>query len=140
MMKRAIVLAMTFLCGAAAVVRANRPEQAPPRVSFDRFPSNLGDWSGQELPPMEPKILAILGVDELSELAAKMEAFRALATIGELTSLEPVVPRSQEGLLPQPSAVLTHWPSSSRPFAAGRSCSIPSGTRCIQLSDRTCRA
>jgi len=64
MMNRAIILAVTLLCGAAAVVRANRPEQAPPRVSFDQFPSRLGVWNGQQLPPMEDKILAILGVDD----------------------------------------------------------------------------
>jgi len=64
MMNRAIVLAVTLLCGAAAVVRANRPEQAPPRVSFGQFPSTLGAWTGQELPPMESKVLAILGVDD----------------------------------------------------------------------------
>jgi EpsI family protein len=64
MLNRAIVLAVTLLCGAAAVVRANRPEQAPPRVSFQQFPEKLGDWTGQELPRMEDRILAILGVDD----------------------------------------------------------------------------
>jgi EpsI family protein len=64
MLNRAIVLFVTLLCGAVAVVRANRPEHAPPRVSFAQFPSILGDWTGQELPPMEPRILAILGVDD----------------------------------------------------------------------------
>lgn len=61
---RTIVLAVTLLCGAAAVVRANRPEQAPERVSFEQFPSQLGGWSGQALPPIEDKILAILRVDD----------------------------------------------------------------------------
>jgi len=64
MLNRALVLFVTLLCGAAAVVRANRPEQAPPRVSFERFPSQLGGWSGQQLPAMEDRILAILGVDD----------------------------------------------------------------------------
>lgn len=64
MMNRVIVLFVTLLCGAVAVVRANRPEQAPPRVRFDQFPSQLGGWSGQQLPPLEDKILAILGVDD----------------------------------------------------------------------------
>ncbi|HUK34195.1 MAG TPA: EpsI family protein [Vicinamibacterales bacterium] len=64
MLNRAIVLSVTLLCGAAAVVRANRPEQAPPRVSFDQFPSQLGSWSGQALPPMENKVLGVLGVDD----------------------------------------------------------------------------
>jgi EpsI family protein len=64
MMNRAIVLSVTLLCGAAAVVRANRPEQAPPRASFDQFPAQIGQWSGQSLPAMEANILAILGVDD----------------------------------------------------------------------------
>jgi len=64
MLNRVIVLFVTLLCGAVAVVRANRPEQAPPRASFDQFPSQLGAWSGQQLPPFEDKILAILGVDD----------------------------------------------------------------------------
>ena len=64
MLNRAIVLSITLLCGAAAVVRANRPEQAPPRVAFEQFPSQLGDWTGQQLPPMEGKVLKVLGVDD----------------------------------------------------------------------------
>ena len=64
MLNRAILLFVTLLCGAAAVVRANRPEQAPPRVSFTEFPTQLGAWSGQQLPPIEDKVLAVLGVDD----------------------------------------------------------------------------
>jgi EpsI family protein len=64
MLNRAILLLVTLLCGAVAVVRANRPEEAPPRVSFAQFPTQLGLWKGAELPPMENKILAILGVDD----------------------------------------------------------------------------
>jgi len=64
MLNRAIVLFVTLLCGAVALVRANRPEAAPPRVSFTEFPSQLGDWSGQPLPPIEDKVLAVLGVDD----------------------------------------------------------------------------
>jgi len=64
MQRQAIVLFVTLLCAAAAVVRANRPEQAPPRTSFERFPLELCDWKGQVLPPMDSKVLAILGVDD----------------------------------------------------------------------------
>jgi EpsI family protein len=64
MLNRAIVLFVTLLCGAAAVVRANRPEHAPARVSFDQFPTQLGNWAGQPLPPIEERILSILGVDD----------------------------------------------------------------------------
>jgi EpsI family protein len=64
MLNRAIVLSITLLCGAAAVVRANRPEQAPARVAFETFPVQLGDWTGQQLPPMERNVLKVLGVDD----------------------------------------------------------------------------
>jgi EpsI family protein len=64
MLNRATVLLVTLLCGAVAVVRANHPEQAPPRVSFAQFPSQLGGWSGRQQPPLEDRILAILGVDD----------------------------------------------------------------------------
>jgi EpsI family protein len=64
MLNRAIVLSITLLCGAAAVVRANRPESAPPRTNFDQFPMQMAGWSGQQLPPMESNILKILGVDD----------------------------------------------------------------------------
>jgi EpsI family protein len=64
MLNRAVVLSVTLLCGAVAVVRANRPEQAPPRVAFEQFPEQLGNWTGQQLPPMESKVLKVLGVDD----------------------------------------------------------------------------
>jgi len=64
MLNRAIVLFVTLLCGAAGVVRANRPEQAPPRVSFDQFPLQLGAWTGQMLPPLDEKVLKVLGADD----------------------------------------------------------------------------
>ena len=64
MLNRAIVLFVVLLAGAGAVVRANRPETAPPRASFDTFPMKLAEWKGQALPPMDAKILQILGVDD----------------------------------------------------------------------------
>lgn len=64
MLKRATVLFIVLLGGAGAVVRANRPEQAPARDSFDRFPLRLSTWTGQDLPPFEPSVMAILGVDD----------------------------------------------------------------------------
>src|SRR3982074_3444914 len=64
MLSRASLLFVTFLCGAAFVARESRPETAPPRTSFERFPFQLNTWRGQQLPAMEPRILAILGVDD----------------------------------------------------------------------------
>jgi EpsI family protein len=64
MLGRASLLFVTLLCGAGFVARTNRPEQAPPRTNFERFPFQLNAWTGQQLPAMDPKILAILGVDD----------------------------------------------------------------------------
>src|SRR5579871_621990 len=62
-MQRSLLLFVTLLCGAGFVARANRPEQAPPRIDFTAFPMQLQGWTGQQLPAMDPKILSILGVD-----------------------------------------------------------------------------
>src|SRR5262245_39424404 len=64
MLGRASLLLVIFLCGAGAVARANRPEQAPPRSDFDRFPMALQEWRGQDLPPLDAKIMGLLGVDD----------------------------------------------------------------------------
>ena len=34
------------------------------RSTFDRFPSQIGEWTGRSLPPIDDKILAVLGVDD----------------------------------------------------------------------------
>ena len=64
MLKRTSVLLVVLLAGAVAVVRANRPETAPPRTTFDKMPYALGTWNGRSLPPMDKQVLAILGVDD----------------------------------------------------------------------------
>jgi EpsI family protein len=64
MVKRASLLLVIFLVGGMGVLRANRPEQAPPRTSFERFPLRFKEWSGQELAPIDKKIMAILRVDD----------------------------------------------------------------------------
>jgi len=64
MITRAVVLFVTFLCAAGLVARQNRPEHVPDRATFDRFPQQMQEWSGQTLPPMDDKILAVLGVDD----------------------------------------------------------------------------
>jgi len=55
---------MMFLAAAGLVARQNRPEPAPVRSTFDRFPAEIQGWTGQPLPPMDRKILAVLGVDD----------------------------------------------------------------------------
>lgn len=64
MLSRSIVLFVVFLAGAGTVARQNRPEPAPVRSTFDRFPAQIQSWTGRSLPPMEAKILAVLGVDD----------------------------------------------------------------------------
>jgi EpsI family protein len=64
MLGRSVALFVTFLAAAGLVARQNRPEPAPVRATFDRFPAQIQRWTGQPLPPMEDKILAILGVDD----------------------------------------------------------------------------
>lgn len=64
MLNRSIVLFVMFLGAAGMVASQNRPEPAPVRSTFNRFPEEIHGWKGQTLPPMEPKILAVLGVDD----------------------------------------------------------------------------
>ena len=65
MLARATLLFFVLLGGAGLVARASRPEPAPPRTNFKTFPRQINTWTGQSLPPMDPKVLAILGVDDL---------------------------------------------------------------------------
>ena len=64
MFGRSIVLFVTFLAAAGLVARQNRPEPIPSRSTFDRFPSRIQQWTGQQSMPMDAKILAVLGVDD----------------------------------------------------------------------------
>jgi len=64
MLGRSVALFVTFLAAAGLVARQNRPEPTPVRATFDRFPAQIQRWAGRPLPPMEDKILAILGVDD----------------------------------------------------------------------------
>jgi EpsI family protein len=64
MLQRSVVLFVTLLCGAGFVARADRPEQAPPRVYFGSFPTQLQSWKGQPLPPLDANVLSVLGVDD----------------------------------------------------------------------------
>ena len=64
MFGRSIVLFVVFLAAAGLVARQNRPEPAPARSTFGQFPTQIQEWSGQQLPPLDGRILAILGVDD----------------------------------------------------------------------------
>ena len=64
MLGRSVVLFVTFLAAAGMVARQSRPEPAPVRATFDRFPMQIERWTGRQQPPMDDKVLAILGVDD----------------------------------------------------------------------------
>jgi EpsI family protein len=64
MLGRSVTLFVTLLAAAGFVARQNRPEPAPVRATFDRFPAQIQRWTGRQLPPMEDRILAILGADD----------------------------------------------------------------------------
>jgi EpsI family protein len=64
MLARAVIVALLFLSGAVVVARASKSEVVPTRQSLATFPLTLGEWRGERLPDFEPKILAVLGVDE----------------------------------------------------------------------------
>ena len=59
-----MLLSLCFVVTTAYARRGMQAEETPLRVPLSRLPANLGGWAGQEAPAFEPKILAILGVDE----------------------------------------------------------------------------
>jgi EpsI family protein len=64
MVARCLVLFVFFAAGAGLVARAERAEPVPIRTSFDRFPMQVGTWRGVQQEPLDPHILALLGVDD----------------------------------------------------------------------------
>jgi len=65
MLNRSIVLFVMFLSATALVVSKSRPEPAPARKPFESFPNQIQTWRGEALPPMDAKILAVLGADDI---------------------------------------------------------------------------
>ena len=64
MFARSVVLFVTFLGATGLVARQNRPEPAPVRSTFGQFPMQIQQWTGQQLPPLDSRILGVLGVDD----------------------------------------------------------------------------
>ena len=50
--------------GAVVIASANRSEERIARLPFAQFPMQIEEWRGAPQPPMEPKVLAVLGVDD----------------------------------------------------------------------------
>ena len=65
MLNRSIVLFVIFLSATGLVASRSRPEPAPGRQPFERFPNQIQTWRGEPLPPMDAKILAVLGADDI---------------------------------------------------------------------------
>jgi EpsI family protein len=64
MIGRCLVLLACLVGGAALTAKAERPEPVPVRTSFSTFPMQVEEWRGVQQPPLEPAVLAVLGVDD----------------------------------------------------------------------------
>jgi EpsI family protein len=64
MVTRAVILFCCLMGGAVVIASANRSEEQVPRLPFAQFPMQIEEWRGAPQPPMEPKVLAVLGVDD----------------------------------------------------------------------------
>jgi EpsI family protein len=64
MVPRSIVVFAVLLSATGFIAHASRAEPTPLRTSFDRFPMNLDGWTGQQLPPIDEKSMAVLRVDD----------------------------------------------------------------------------
>ena len=64
MVTRAAILFCCLMGGAVVIASANRPEERVARLPFAQFPMQIEEWRGAPQPPMDPKLLAVLGVDD----------------------------------------------------------------------------
>ena len=64
MLTRAGILFLFLASGAMLIASTERPERPISRLPFSEFPMDIGGWMGERLPPIEEKILAVLGVDD----------------------------------------------------------------------------
>ena len=64
MVTRAAILFCCLMGGAVVIASANRSEERIARLPFAQFPMQIEEWRGAPQPPMEPKVLAVLGVDD----------------------------------------------------------------------------
>jgi EpsI family protein len=64
MLIRAVTLFVCFVLAAGVIGRASQSEEVAAPAPLAQFPMQIGDWSARQLPPFEPEILAVLGVDD----------------------------------------------------------------------------
>lgn len=61
---RIAIVSIVLALAAIAVARAERHEETPLRAPFEEFPMQLGDWLGAARPPLTPRVLEVLGLDD----------------------------------------------------------------------------
>lgn len=64
MLSRVAIVTACMVAGAVYLGQASRSEVIPPRQPLAAFPLEIGGWSGRPAPELDPKVLAVLGVDE----------------------------------------------------------------------------
>lgn len=64
MLIRASVVAACLLAGSVFIQRTSAIERVPLRASLLALPYQFDGWSGVEAPPLEARVLKVLGVDE----------------------------------------------------------------------------
>ena len=61
---RIAVVVGLLLLAFVPVIRADRAEDTPLRMSFALFPMQLGEWRGTQRPPFTDSVLKVLGLDD----------------------------------------------------------------------------
>jgi EpsI family protein len=61
---RLALLCLVLISASAFIARASRPEIVPIRAPLSELPMQIGDWKGQASPEMDPRVRAVLGVDD----------------------------------------------------------------------------
>jgi EpsI family protein len=64
MFTRTLILSACLMLTSGYLVRAQRSDPLPPRTSFSNFPAQMEQWSSRPAPAFDPRVLAVLGVDE----------------------------------------------------------------------------
>jgi EpsI family protein len=83
MKTRIILLCLVLLAASAFIAKASRQEIVPVRETLSGMPMRLGEWEGRQVPDMDSKVLAILGVDDyINRVYYSPELFPASLYVG----------------------------------------------------------
>jgi len=61
---RTVIVVVVLLLSFVPVMRADRAEETPLRMSFALFPMQMGEWKGFQRPPFTDSVLKVLGLDD----------------------------------------------------------------------------